>query len=208
MKAEYYDKNQVWIVKLKDKEFNYPIELVTVELVEYWAKLKDKIGKDVGWESLSAEDKKHLLDWFEKEVFPSKEFGEFLIDELTNEALQVITQQEEEQRIEIPSFSDIIKQTKGSYLEYLEGQLSPYFSKGIVSTIAKEHYLDREGVRIIAEKIINEWDEKGELNSRLEAIKLADTYAIEDLRNTLIKEGYEKFFSEILEYLKTYPLKE
>ena len=206
MKAEYYDKNQVWVVKLKEGEFHYPIELVTVELIEYWAKLKDKIGKDIGWESLSAEDKKHLLDWFEKEIFPSREFGEFLIEEITNEALEVLTK-EEETRMEIPSFSDVVKQTKSSYLESLSSQLSSYLNiRELASEIAKETKLERDGIRIIAERIISEWRKRGELEARLEAIKLADTYAIEELRKILEESGYEKYFGEIYNYLKNYPI--
>jgi len=206
MRAEYYDKNQVWVVKLKEGEFQYPIELVTVELIEYWARLKDKIGKDIGWESLSAEDKKHLLDWFEKEIFPSREFGEFLIEEITNEALEVLTK-EEETRMEIPSFSDVVKQTKSSYLESLSSQLSSYLNiRELASEMAKETKLERDGIRIIAERIIDEWRKRGELEARLEAIKLADTYAIEELRKILEESGYEKYFGEIYNYLKNYPI--
>jgi acylphosphatase len=207
MKAEYYDKNQLWIVKLKDKEIKFPIELVTVELIEYWAKLKDKIGKDIGWESLSQEDKKELLEWFEKDVFPTKEFGEFLIDELTDEALEVITQQEEEEAY-IPSFSDVIKQVRNSYLETLGGWFSPFLKKEDIKQVAVEEYNFRKTAREIADEIINEWRNKNELNSRLEAIREGDVYAIEDLKQTLFQKASTRYFNEVLDYLRNYPIEE
>lgn len=119
MKAEYYPKNQLWIVRVKDQEIKYPLEFVTVELVEYFAKKYDKIEKDTGWESLEEDEKKELLEWFEKEVFPTKEFGEFLINEIEKEALEILKEEEAKEVVSSVSINKLLLGIKKEFLPNL-----------------------------------------------------------------------------------------
>lgn len=119
MKAEYYPKNQLWVVRVRDQEIKYPLEFVTVELVEYFAKKYDKIEKDTGWESLEEDEKKELLEWFEKEVFPTKEFGEFLINEIEKEALEVLKEEEAKEVVSSVSINKLLLGIKKEFLPNL-----------------------------------------------------------------------------------------
>lgn len=185
MKAEYYPKNQIWIVRIDENEVKFPIELVTVELIEYFAKLYDKIGKDVGWEMLSDDDKDELLEWFEKDVFPSKEFGEFLINEIHKEALQTLKENEEESKVVESSFSfsEFLSSVKNSYLNKLSDGFISFLDKKVVKSVENDEIENK----LI--EVMKEYEEKGELEARLEALSSYDVYAVESLMSDLSKKG-------------------
>lgn len=201
MKAEFYKKNDLWIITTDEgREIQFPLELVSRELIEYWAKLKNKIGKDVGWETLSGEDRKKILDWFEEEVFSSKEFGEFLIDEITREGLEVLVGEEGEIK-EPTTFLGLTGAGKGSYMELLKGNLSEVF-KPYVKEVKREHMKEARDIQKVIEEISDEWFRKGEFDARVEAILEGDIYALEDLRKELEKRGAKVSLDEVIRILK------
>jgi uncharacterized protein (DUF3820 family) len=79
--AEYYKKAEDWVIKddAGKEIFKYSIEEVPVEVVKYFAKTHTKLKEGDSWKELPDHDKFHILDWFEKKVFPTEDFGNFLL---------------------------------------------------------------------------------------------------------------------------------
>jgi len=118
LKVIYDPANQLWRFVNKDTGdvvLEFPLENVDRELVIYFAKEHGKIEKDIGWEDLEEDARNELLDWFENDIFGSKEFGEFLVNEFETSSLKSLenllkgeNENDKEKKINQEGFNEVV----------------------------------------------------------------------------------------------------
>ena len=187
MKAKFYPQNETWVI-YDDSDnvlVEFPIELVTTELVEYWAKTKNKIMKDIGWEGLDEEERREILDWFEESVFPSKEFGEFLLQDFETNTIQALVdelneQEQTEEEEEQPSFSELFAESSmhlPKNNEILEEMLNPFLEE------MKEENKEKLGFKIASLKKAIMSYPAWEREEIIRKIKEGDSFYINEIKN-------------------------